>query len=378
MKHCIINGNIVLEDKIVQENLWIEEDRIVALTNEIDKEAALIDAKGMYVCPGFIDVHTHGKDGLDTMNVTQDNLEILTMAHARTGVTSVLPTTMTASIEDTRHTIEVLYENKDRVKGAKIIGVHMEGPFFNKEHKGAQPEQYILKPSIEDFNKMVGEHSGFIKILSLAPEIEGAKALTSYLVDQGITVSIGHTGATYSQAKEVMDLGANHITHTFNAMTPLHHRNPGVVGLAMDEKEAYAELILDGHHVVDVSARILFNAKGEDHLVLVTDSMEASMKEPGTYQLGGQKVYVKEGTARLEDGTLAGSILCMNEAVKNAVDFFNIPLYTAVKCASLNPARSIKMDGEIGSIAVNKKADIIFMNDQYEVIHSFIDGKQLF
>lgn len=378
MKYCITNGNVVLDDKIVQENITIEDDRIIAISDKIDQDATIIDAKGLYVSPGFIDVHTHGKDGLDTMNVTKDNLEVLTMAHARTGVTSVLPTTMTASIEDTKHTIDVLYENKDHVKGAKIVGVHMEGPFFNVEHKGAQPEQYILKPSIEDFKKMVGDHEDFIRILSLAPEIEGANELTRYLVDKGIVVSIGHTGATYKQAKEVIDLGANHITHTYNAMTPLHHRKPGVVGLAMDEKDIYAELILDGHHVEAVSARILYHAKGQDHLVLITDSMEASMKEPGTYQLGGQKVYVKDGTARLEDGTLAGSILCLNEAVKNAVEFFNIPLYTAIKCASLNPARSIGLDQEIGSIQVGKKADLIFMNDRYEVIHSFIDGKQLF
>lgn len=378
MKYCIINGKIILEDRIVEKNLWIEGDKITDITNEVDESATIIDAKGNYVSPGFIDVHTHGKNGSDAMYPTFEDLDNMSVSSLKTGVTGFLPTTMTQSIENTFAAIENIALNKDKVNGARIIGVHMEGPFFNVTHKGAQPEEYIVDPSIEIYDKMTGIHKKEVSLVSLAPEMPGAKALTKYLVQQGITVSMGHTGATYEQGYELVDLGANHFTHTYNAMTPLNHRNPGIVGLAMDTDHTYAELILDGHHVSIPAARILYRAKGKEHLTLITDSIEACMKEDGVYGLGGQEVIVKDGTARLKQGALAGSILCMNDAVKNTMNFLNVDVLTAVEMASLTPAKSIKVDHLYGSIKVGKKADIIIFDEYIQVKHAMVDGKYIY
>ncbi len=378
MKYCIVNGKIILDDQVVEKNLWIENEYITKITDEMDPKATVIDAKGNYVSPGFIDVHTHGKNGSDAMNATFEDLDNLSVSNVRTGVTGFLPTTMTQSQANTYAAIKNIAENKDKVNGARIIGTHMEGPFFNIKHKGAQPGEYIVEPSIDMFNQMTGEYSDIVKLLSLAPEMPGSKELTTYLLEKGVTVSLGHTGATYEDGKALVEVGANHFTHTYNAMTPLNHRNPGIVGLAMDSQNTYAELILDGHHVSAPAARILYNAKGNDYLTLITDSMEACMKEPGTYQLGGQAVIVENGTARLKDGALAGSILCMNDAVKNAMDYFHIDITKAVRLAALNPAKSIGVDDTLGSIKEGKLADIIIFDEDVRLKHAFVNGKLIY
>lgn len=377
MKYCIVNGKIILENEVVEKNLVIEDDLIVAIQEQISDDATIIDAKGMYVSPGFVDVHIHGKNGSDTMNDTFEDINNLSVSSLKTGVTGFLPTTMTQSVEATYNAIKNVSDNKEKVEGSKILGIHMEGPFFDLAHKGAQPGEYIQLPSVESYKELVKEYEDNIKLLSLAPELEGAKELTEYLTKNGVTVSMGHTGATYEQASVVANVGANHATHTFNAMTPLTHRAPGVVGYTMDNKDVYAELILDGHHVSPAAARILYNLK-KDHLVLITDSMEACMKEDGEYQLGGQVVYVKDNQARLKDGTLAGSVLCLNHGVKNAMKYFDIDIVEAVKLASLNPAKSINMEKTIGSIAVGKKADVILFDENIEIKHAFVDGQMKF
>lgn len=377
MKYCIINGKIVLENEVVKKNLVIEDDKIIAISKEVLDDATIVDAQGMYVSPGFIDVHVHGKNGSDTMNDTFEDINNISVSSLKTGVTGFLPTTMTQSVDATYRAIKNVRDHIDQVEGSKILGIHMEGPFFNESHKGAQPGEFLQLPSIENYQELVKDCGDKVVLLSLAPELEGSHELTSYLVDKGIIVSIGHTAATYEQAKAVVDLGANHATHTYNAMTPLTHRAPGVVGLAMDCQDVYAELILDGHHVSLPAARILYQTKKE-HLVLVTDSMEACMKKEGKYQLGGQDVFVKDHQARLIDGTLAGSVLCMNHAVKNAMDFLGVDIVEAVKLASLNPANSINMGQTIGSIAVGKKADIVIFDENVDIKHAFVDGQMKF
>lgn len=373
MKICITNGKVILKDQVITSNVFIENDRIVEISTRKPQEEKIVDAKGMYVSPGFIDVHTHGRGGSDTMYASFEDINTISKSNVPTGVTSFLPTTMTMSIEDTSKAIKNVFDNKDKVEGSKILGIHMEGPFFNMKYKGAQPEEFMIAPTAQNFNKLTGGHSDFVKKLSMAPELEKATEFIAYLVQRGIVVSAGHTNASYEEAKAGIDAGMTSGTHTYNAMTPLTHRNPGVVGAIMEDSRVYAELILDGIHVSYPAAKVLIAAKGDDKVTLITDSIEASGLVDGEYKLGNQPVFVKDNSARLKDGTLAGSILSMNHAVKNAWKNLGLPIHIAVKLASLNPATSLHVY-DLGEIAVNKKADIIMFDENVDVKFVMVDG----
>lgn len=374
MKYCILNGKVILKDQVIDANVFVSGSKITEISKRQPEDETVIDAKGRYVSPGFIDVHSHGRGGSDTMYPTFDDINTITTASIKTGVTSILPTTMTMSVEDTYAAIKNVAENIDKVDGSKILGVHMEGPFFNKKYKGAQPEEFMIEPTVENYHALTGEYDWAVKKLSLAPEREGCIPLIEYLVKEGVTVSIGHTDATYDQAVAGINAGATSGTHTYNAMTPLTHRNPGVVGAIMSHDQVYAELILDGIHVSFPAAKVLLKAKGLDKVMLITDSIEASGLPDGQYKLGNQPVYVKDNAARLKDGTLAGSILALNDAVKNGYKNLDLTIYEAVNLASYNPAKNLNLI-DLGEIAVNKTADIIMFDDDIRVDFAMVDGK---
>ena len=374
MKYCILNGKVILKDQVIDANVFVSGSKITEISKRQPEDETVIDAKGRYVSPGFIDVHSHGRGGSDTMYPTFDDINTITTASIKTGVTSILPTTMTMSVEDTYAAIKNVAENIDKVDGSKILGVHTEGPFFNKKYKGAQPEEFMIEPTVENYHALTGEYDWAVKKLSLAPEREGCIPLIEYLVKEGVTVSIGHTDATYDQAVAGINAGATSGTHTYNAMTPLTHRNPGVVGAIMSHDQVYAELILDGIHVSFPAAKVLLKAKGLDKVMLITDSIEASGLPDGQYKLGNQPVYVKDNAARLKDGTLAGSILALNDAVKNAYKNLDLTIYEAVNLASYNPAKNLNLI-DLGEIAVNKTADIIMFDDDIRVDFAMVDGK---
>lgn len=373
MKYCITNGKVILKNQVVDANVYVENTKITEISNRQPDDETVIDAKGRYVSPGFIDVHTHGRGGSDTMYNTFEDLDTITSTAVKTGVTGILPTTMTMSKEDTYAAIKNVGDNMDKVGGSKILGVHMEGPFFNTKYKGAQPEEFMIKPTAENYSSLVGEYGKIVKKLSLAPELKDSDKLIEYLVKEGVVVSIGHTNATYDEAVVGIKAGATSGTHTYNAMTPLTHRNPGVVGAIMEHDEVYAELILDGIHVSYPAAKVLLRAKGLDKVILITDSIEASGLEDGQYKLGNQAVFVKDNSARLEDGTLAGSILAMNNAVKNAYQHLGLSISEAVNLASYNPAKNLNLI-DLGEIAVNKTADIIMFDEEINVDFVMIDG----
>ena len=374
MKYCILNGKVILKDQVIDANVFVSGSKITEISKRQPEDETVIDAKGRYVSPGFIDVHSHGRGGSDTMYPTFDDINTITTASIKTGVTSILPTTMTMSVEDTYAAIKNVAENIDKVDGSKILGVHMEGPFFNKKYKGAQPEEFMIEPTVENYHALTGEYDWAVKKLSLAPEREGCIPLIEYLVKEGVTVSIGHTDATYDQAVAGINAGATSGTHTYNAMTPLTHRNPGVVGAIMSHDQVYAELILDGIHVSFPAAKVLLKAKGLDKVMLITDSIEASGLPDGQYKLGNQPVYVKDNAARLKDGTLAGSILALNDAVKNAYKNLDLTIYEAVNLASYKTAKNLNLI-DLGEIAVNKTADIIMFDDDIRVDFAMVDGK---
>lgn len=374
MKKCIINGKVVLHDGIVLKNVFIDGDKIVEISNRQPTEEQIIDAKEAYVAPGFIDVHTHGRGGSDTMYATFDDLNTISKATLKTGVTSFLPTTMTMPVDAIANAIENVAKNKDKVEGAQILGVHLEGPFFNKKYKGAQPEECMILPTVDNYLSFVKEYQNIVRKISIAPELDNSIEFIRYLNGKNTVVSLGHTNATYEEAQAAIDAGATSGTHTYNAMTPLTHRAPGVVGAVMINDSVYAELILDGVHVNYAAAKALLKTKGKDKLVLITDSLEAAGLENGKYLLGNQDVYVKDGEARLIDGTLAGSIVSMNVAVRNAYQHLGIELYEAVNLASYNPAKSLNED-LLGEIKEGNYADIIFFDDDINILDTMIKGQ---
>lgn len=374
MKKCIINGKVILHDEIVNKNVFIENDKIVEISERQPTDEDIVDAKGQYVAPGFVDVHTHGRGGSDTMYPTFEDLNTISKTALKTGVTTLLPTTMTMPAEDIAKAIENVVAYKDKVEGAEVLGVHLEGPFFNKIYKGAQPEECMILPTVENYLSFVKDHQDVIRKISIAPELEHSIELIEYLNDKNTVVSLGHTNATYEEAQAAIDAGATSGTHTYNAMTPLTHRAPGVVGAVMINDSVYAELILDGIHVNYAAAKVLLRTKGKDKLILITDSIEAAGLENGTYKLGNQPVYVKDGEARLANGALAGSIANMNDCVRNAYQNLGLTLNEAVNLASYNPAKSLNED-LLGEIKVGNYANIIFFNDNIDIQGTMIKGQ---
>lgn len=333
--------------------------------------------EGAVVLPGFIDEHIHGAGGCDAMDGNFAALETIAETVAAEGTTTFLATTMTQSPENITRALNAVKEYREAApeNGARIGGVHLEGPFIAAAHKGAQPLEYVAAPDVATFEKYDAASGGSIKIVTMAPEEEGADALVTYLAAKGVVVSIGHTGAKCSDIERAIGCGARHVTHTYNAQTPLHHREIGTVGSAMLFDGLSCELIADTIHVCVPAIRLLVKNKPKDKLILITDAMRAKALKDGVSELGGQKVIVKGGEARLEDGTLAGSVLKMNLAVKNMVQKAGVEFTQAVDYATANPARSLNLFDEIGSIRVGKRADFAVLDRDFEVICTVRDGK---
>ncbi|SHE38508.1 N-acetylglucosamine-6-phosphate deacetylase [Caloramator proteoclasticus] len=374
---AIINGKIITEGEILKGKALIFDEKIVDIVDEekINKnDCEIIDAKGNYVSPGFIDIHIHGLGGSDTMDANFEALQNISKTLAQCGTTAFLPTTMTMSRDRIYMALENIKSNKDKVKGAKVLGVHLEGPFISKKYKGAQDDKYIIPPSYD----FIMDYIDVIKIITVAPEVdEEFKFIDSISKIKDIVISMGHTSANYEVAVNAIKKGISHATHTFNAMSPFNHREPGAVG-AVFNTDITCEVIADLIHVHPEALRLLIKIKGIDKVVLITDSMRAGCMEEGIYDLGGQKVFVDKTSARLEDGTLAGSILTLNRAVYNVVNKLGINIVDAVRMASLNPAKVIKEDCRIGSIQKGKDADIIIFNEDIDVMLTIEEGKIVF
>ncbi len=329
------------------------------------------------VLPGFIDQHVHGAGGSDGMDGTVEDISIIANTLAKEGTTSFLVTTMTQSKENILKAMNAVkeYVAADKKEGARVVGIHLEGPFIAAAHKGAQPLEYVAEPSIEVFDEYNAASGNAIKIVTLAPEVEGADALIAHLAKEGVVASIGHTGAKFADVEKAVASGAKNVTHTYNAQTALHHREIGVVGSAMLINELNCELIADTIHVSVPAMRLLIKNKYTDKISLITDAMRAKGIPDGESELGGQKVFVKNGEARLADGTLAGSVLRMNRAIENVVTKVGVPFTQAVDYATINPAKMLGIDKEAGSIKVGKRADFTVLNDKYDVILTVRGGE---
>lgn len=377
VKMIIQNVKILTEQGRFEEgNLYTNNDRLCEEA-EADK-SQVVDGKGCYAIPGLIDIHFHGSVGYDFCDGTTEAIGAMAKYQLSNGVMGISPATMTMSKEVLTKIGEaaVAYQKAPLLEGADLLGIYMEGPFLSMAKKGAQNPAYIHKPDIQMYQDIQKASGGLIKVCAIAPEEENAMEFVETMKDQ-VRCSIAHTAADYETAHEAFEKGASQVTHLFNGMMPFTHREPGVVGAALDAKDAFVELICDGVHIHPSMIRATFRMFGDDRVILISDTMMAAGMQDGTYALGGQEVTVRGNKAILKDGTIAGSVTNLMKCMKFAVKTAGIPLESAVKCASLNPAKSIGAEKDYGSLTVGKKANVVLLDQDLEIYSLIKDGKQI-
>lgn len=335
----------------------------------------ILDASGLLVAPGFVDIHVHGGGGHDVLEGTYEAVSAMCRAHARHGTTSMVPTTMAARHEDLAAAVRAVADAAKRgTGGAEVLGVHLEGPWVNPDSRGAQPLDVIRPPSIHELDRLIEESGGLVRVTTVAPELEGAREFIEAAVARGVRVSLGHSMASFEDVARAVEAGATHVTHAFNAMRGLHHRNPGMAGAMLACDDLTAEAILDGFHLHPAAATVLYRCKGRDRLALITDATMAAGMPEGEYTLGGQRVIYEGGAVRLPDGNLAGSVLTLDRAVRRAMDDLGVPLAQAVAMASQVPARVVGVHDRKGSIEEGKDADLVLMDRLGEVRATIVGG----
>lgn len=358
----------------IRADVKIEGEKISKIGDFSSEDG--LDLTGLVVMPGLIDMHIHGCGGADTGDATPEALETMSQTLVKNGVTSFCPASMTLSFEELTKIFANIDAMKDKVGGAYIHGANMEGPYIAMSKKGAQNPLYVRNPDKEEFKKLYEGCNGAIRVVDIAPECDGGDEFIKE-IQPICPVSIAHTDAGYDEAVHAIELGVRHITHLFNAQSGLHHRKPGVVGAAFDVGRANgvrAELICDGFHIHPATLRIAFREMGEDGTVIISDSMKAAGCPDGDYDLGGQPVYVRDGKALLADGTIAASTSNVYKELKNVISF-GIPEKQAVKSATINPAKAIRVDDKTGSIEEGKLADILVVDKDYNIKLVIVKGE---
>ncbi len=373
----LLKNAIIYNDEFepVAQNITVEGERIVALDNREDGDTVL-DLAGYTVLPGLIDIHIHGCGGHDTGEATEEALQAMSTCLVSRGVTSFCPTSMTLPFEELQRIFRNVADCCQKVNGAYIQGINMEGPYIAMSKKGAQNGAYVRNPDKEEFKRLQADCGGLVKLVDIAPECDGSKEFIEE-IQPLCTVSIAHTNANYDEACQAIEWGARHVTHLYNAQNGLTHRNPGVVGAVFDKTREYgvrAEMICDGFHIHPAALRIAFAQLGEDNSIIISDSMCAAGHADGEYDLGGQTVYVKGGIALLADGTIAASTSNVYEELRNVLRF-GIPKKQAIKSATINPARAIRVDHETGSIKEGKLADLLVVDDDFNIVMVIVRGK---
>lgn len=376
----IKNGRVYTSQcRFEEKEVQIAGEKIAKVREKIgntsiqDKEDVL-DATDCYVIPGLVDIHLHGCKKVDFCDGTFETIQTMAEYEASQGVTAICPTTMTFSEERLTKICQAA-RDYDNASGALLCGINMEGPFISLEKKGAQNPEYIHQPDAAMFYRLQKTSGNLIKLIDIAPEEKGAMEFIDE-VKESVSVSVAHTTANYDTTMQAFLRGANHVSHLYNAMTGFTHREPGVVGAAAEYDHCYAEIICDGVHIHPSVVRTTFRMFGPKRLVLISDSMEATGMPDGQYELGGQKVYVKGNRATLEDRTIAGSVTNLMMCMKNAVLNMNIPMETAIACATINPACSIGVEEEMGSLEEGKLANIVVLDKNLNIKHVFIKGKE--
>lgn len=369
----IINAKVYTEDGIFQvKDVYTDGERIAAESTD----GQVIDGTGCYLIPGLTDIHFHGCVGHDFCNGTHEAIEAMAVYEASQGITTIVPATMTLGRDTLKHICETAASYKSE-KGAVLCGINMEGPFIAMARKGAQNGAYVHKPDVSMFRELNAASGNMVKLLAIAPEEPGAMECIDELKDE-VVLSVAHTTADYEKASEAFRHGVHHVTHLYNAMAGLSHRAPGVVGAAADDESVEAELICDGIHIHPATVRQTFKMFGDDRIILISDSMEATGISDGEYSLGGQKVIKKGNLATLEDGTLAGSATNLMDCMRTAVQKMGIPLESAVKCAAVNPAKSVGIYDNYGSITVGKTANLVLLKEEdLSTVKVILKGKEI-
>ena len=383
MKKILIkNGKVILEDRIEQADVLIEDGKFIKIGNIEEECSNVLDVHGLYVSPGFIDIHSHGGNGFAYMTGTLEAFKAATTLHMQHGATSIVPTTVAADIDYTiefLHKFDQLKDNKEIP--VRMLGVHLEGPYLALEQKGAIPAQYIKNPQKEEYLKILNASKNILR-WTIAPELEGAYALGDELQSRGINASIGHSNAEDFQVHEAVQHGFRSVTHMYSMTSSIVRKNcyrhPGINEAAYLEDDLYIEAIADGHHLPDTLLRLMVKNKGYDKMILVTDSMSAAGFGDGLFYLGNpedhHQVLIKNGVGFMPDmSSFAGSVACTDQLVRTMLKI-GVPINQAVKMLSLNPAKLLHKDEELGSIAIGKRADLLIFDESIDMKYVFVDG----
>lgn len=377
----IYNVQLVTPQGIVNNGaITIRNGRIEAIETVRGEDVShAIDGKGHWLLPGFIDIHVHGGNGADFMDGTHQAIETIARFHFRHGTTSMLPTTVSATKEEIEKVLHAMLSFRpNSMSMSQIHGIHLEGPFISPKHPGAQNRSAIIKPKLDWIKDWISTFPNLIRMVTFAPELEGADELISILRQHGVVCAAGHTDCSFEQMQHAVSLGLSHSVHAFNAMRGFHHRHPGAAGAILLIDQLSTEIIADGHHLHPETIRLLHRLKGEQ-LVLITDAMAAAGLNDGIYQLGTLPVQVKNGVAKLhQSDTLAGSTQTMIDSFRYLVHTVGIPMEQASRLASYNPARVIGIDHITGSIEVGKQADLLLLADDLSIVNVWLKGNPLY
>ncbi|HFH9838344.1 TPA: N-acetylglucosamine-6-phosphate deacetylase [Streptococcus suis] len=372
--------SIILSNQIIKNAyLEIREDGTFGAISSEKPEGDIVDYSDYHIGPGLVDTHIHGYASHDVMDNDFEGIKAISEGLLSCGVTSWLPTTLTDSTENLNAVCQTIGQHAGEETGAKIQGIFLEGPFFTEKYKGAQNPKYMSDPSIEKLDKWYSLSKGLVNKIALAPEREGVREFIEFANSKEIRTALAHSDANYAQAQAAVEVGANIFVHVYNGMSGLHHREPGMVGAALNLKNVYAEMICDGYHVHPAAAEIVIKARGVAETVLITDCMRAGGMGEGNSRLGEFEVVVKDGTARLKhNGSLAGSILELIQAVQHVVEWGLVDLPDAIRMASLVPAKSVGIDHICGQIIEGRAADFILVDDKGNLQATYLNGQKRF
>lgn len=377
----IVNGTLVTPEKIIPKGPLVIKDEVINYVGYPEERTLLladrvINAAGMWITPGLIDIHTHGADGHDTMDATKEAIEGFSTFLAQHGVTSFLPTTITATKHDIQAAIDNVTQAAADVTGAKIMGIHLEGPYLNTAHKGAQPEALIRKADPDEYKAWV-DHD-LVKLMTVAPEMDGVLDLIEAGQRNGLEFAVGHSGATYEVMQEAANRGLRQATHTFNGMLGLHHRRPGTVGSVLVDDRIYAQVIADGVHLHPAIIQLIVKAKGIHKTILISDSIRAAGLADGEYDLGGQSVRVEQSIARISSGSLAGSTLTLDAAIRNIMDFTSLSFMEVLPMATSVPAEAMGWKDQVGVLRAGARADVVCFDADIVPRFVFVAGELIY